>query len=165
MEAANGQANKDSSYVPLDNMTPEMRAEMERCARGSTPRPESSAVRAQVPPASGISPTRGTTSSAMASSTTPSRNCAASTSRVRWCANSAATSVRSRASRRGVREAQIDDLMELRKVGQVQRAGRKRRSPTPKPSSGATETTTHSGSACTNTTASRSWWNWAARSA
>jgi alkylhydroperoxidase family enzyme len=37
------------SYVPLDKMTPEMRAEMERCAREGTPRPESSAVRAHVP--------------------------------------------------------------------------------------------------------------------
>lgn len=37
------------SYVPLENMTPEMRAEMERCAREGTPRPESSAVRAHVP--------------------------------------------------------------------------------------------------------------------
>lgn len=37
------------SYVPLDEMTPEMRAEMERCAREGTPRPESSAVRAHVP--------------------------------------------------------------------------------------------------------------------
>ena len=32
-------------------MTPEMRAEMERCARDGTPRPESSAVRAHVPAA------------------------------------------------------------------------------------------------------------------
>jgi alkylhydroperoxidase family enzyme len=39
------------SYVPLDAMTPEMRAEMERCAREGTPRPESSAVRAHVPAA------------------------------------------------------------------------------------------------------------------
>jgi len=37
------------SYVPLEKMTPEMRAEMERCARMGTPRPESSAVRAHVP--------------------------------------------------------------------------------------------------------------------
>lgn len=37
------------SYVPLENLTPEMRAEMERCAREGTPRPESSAVRAHVP--------------------------------------------------------------------------------------------------------------------
>ncbi|MEX0863932.1 MAG: carboxymuconolactone decarboxylase family protein [Acidimicrobiia bacterium] len=37
------------SYVPLDDMTSEMRAEMERCAREGTPRPESSAVRAHVP--------------------------------------------------------------------------------------------------------------------
>jgi alkylhydroperoxidase family enzyme len=39
------------SYVPLEKMTPEMRVEMERCAREGTPRPESSAVRAHVPAA------------------------------------------------------------------------------------------------------------------
>ena len=39
------------SYVSLDEMTPEMREEMERCAREGTPRPESSAVRAHVPAA------------------------------------------------------------------------------------------------------------------
>jgi alkylhydroperoxidase family enzyme len=39
------------SYVPLGEMTPEMRAEMDRCARMGTPRPESSAVRAHVPAA------------------------------------------------------------------------------------------------------------------
>lgn len=45
-------ANKQRiSYVPLDDMTPDMRAEMERCAREGTPRPESSAVRAHVPKA------------------------------------------------------------------------------------------------------------------
>jgi alkylhydroperoxidase family enzyme len=37
------------SYVPLEKMTPEMRVEVERCAREGTPRPESSAVRAHVP--------------------------------------------------------------------------------------------------------------------
>ena len=37
------------SYVPLEKMTPEMRREMERCAKMGTPRPESSAVRAHVP--------------------------------------------------------------------------------------------------------------------
>ena len=36
------------SYIPLEQMTPDMRAEMERCAREGTPRPESSAVRAHV---------------------------------------------------------------------------------------------------------------------
>src|SRR5215211_7026983 len=39
------------SYVPLEDMTPEMRTEMERCAREGTPRPESSAIRAHVPAA------------------------------------------------------------------------------------------------------------------
>src|SRR5262245_29511635 len=39
------------SYFPLEDMTEEMRAEMDRCARQGTPRPESSAVRAHVPAA------------------------------------------------------------------------------------------------------------------
>jgi alkylhydroperoxidase family enzyme len=39
------------SYVPLADMTADMRAEMERCAREGTPRPESSAIRAHVPAA------------------------------------------------------------------------------------------------------------------
>jgi alkylhydroperoxidase family enzyme len=44
-------AKQRISYVPLEDMTAEMRAEMERCAREGTPRPESSAVRAHVPAA------------------------------------------------------------------------------------------------------------------
>jgi len=39
------------SYVPLEAMTADMRAEIERCAREGTPRPESSAIRAHVPAA------------------------------------------------------------------------------------------------------------------
>jgi len=42
-------AKQRISYVSIDDMTPEMRAEMERCAREGTPRPESSAIRAHVP--------------------------------------------------------------------------------------------------------------------
>ncbi len=38
-------------YVPLEAMDERMRAEMDRCAREGTPRPESSAVRAHVPAA------------------------------------------------------------------------------------------------------------------
>jgi alkylhydroperoxidase family enzyme len=37
------------SYVPLDKMDAGMRAEIDRCRREGTPRPESSAVRAHVP--------------------------------------------------------------------------------------------------------------------
>ena len=37
------------SYLPLEAMDDRMRAEMERCAREGTPRPESSAVRAHAP--------------------------------------------------------------------------------------------------------------------
>jgi alkylhydroperoxidase family enzyme len=39
------------SYVPPEEMTPEMQVEMERCAREGTPRPESTAIRAHVPAA------------------------------------------------------------------------------------------------------------------
>ena len=39
------------SYVPPEQVDSEMRAEMERCQREGTPRPESSAVRAHVPAA------------------------------------------------------------------------------------------------------------------
>jgi alkylhydroperoxidase family enzyme len=39
------------SYVPLEQMDDEMRAEMQRCQREGTPRPESSAIRAHVPAA------------------------------------------------------------------------------------------------------------------
>ena len=39
------------SYVPVEQMDDAMRAEMERCQREGTPRPESSAVRAHVPEA------------------------------------------------------------------------------------------------------------------
>ena len=42
-------AKQRISYIPLDQMTAEMRAEMERCAHEGTPRPESTAVRAHVP--------------------------------------------------------------------------------------------------------------------
>ena len=42
-------ATQRISYVALEKMTPEMRAEMERCAHEGTPRPESTAVRAHVP--------------------------------------------------------------------------------------------------------------------
>lgn len=41
-------AKQRISYVPLEKMDDKMRAEMERCAREGTPRPESSAVRAHV---------------------------------------------------------------------------------------------------------------------
>ncbi|MCH7852825.1 MAG: carboxymuconolactone decarboxylase family protein [Proteobacteria bacterium] len=37
------------SYVPFEEMSAEMQAEMERCVKEGTPRPESSAVRAHVP--------------------------------------------------------------------------------------------------------------------
>jgi alkylhydroperoxidase family enzyme len=41
-------AKQRISYVPLEKMDDAMRAEMARCAREGTPRPESSAVRAHV---------------------------------------------------------------------------------------------------------------------
>ena len=44
-------AEQRISYVPFEQMDGQMQAEMERCAREGTPRPESSAVRAHVPAA------------------------------------------------------------------------------------------------------------------
>jgi len=44
-------AKQRISYVPLEKMDEKMRAEMERCQREGTPRPESSAIRAHVPAA------------------------------------------------------------------------------------------------------------------
>ena len=44
-------ARQRISYVELSNMDAAMQAEMERCRREGTPRPESSAVRAHVPAA------------------------------------------------------------------------------------------------------------------
>ena len=41
--------NNRISYVPLEDMDERMQAEMHRCAREGTPRPESSAVRAHAP--------------------------------------------------------------------------------------------------------------------
>ena len=41
--------NQRISYVPPEAMDAQMRAELERCQREGTPRPESSAVRAHVP--------------------------------------------------------------------------------------------------------------------
>src|SRR5260370_42506823 len=37
------------SYLPAEQMDDDMRAELERCRREGTPRPESSAIRAHVP--------------------------------------------------------------------------------------------------------------------
>src|SRR5580704_1591247 len=42
-------AQQRISYVPLEKMDARMRAEMERCEREGTPRPESTAIRAHVP--------------------------------------------------------------------------------------------------------------------
>src|SRR5271155_4270419 len=42
-------AKQRISYIPLETMDARMRAEMERCQREGTPRPESSAIRAHVP--------------------------------------------------------------------------------------------------------------------
>jgi alkylhydroperoxidase family enzyme len=42
-------AQQRISYVALDDMDARMQAEMERCQREGTPRPESSAIRAHVP--------------------------------------------------------------------------------------------------------------------
>src|SRR6266704_826855 len=42
-------ATQRISYAPIEQLDDEMRAELDRCRREGTPRPESSAVRAHVP--------------------------------------------------------------------------------------------------------------------
>jgi alkylhydroperoxidase family enzyme len=42
-------ASQRISYVPVEQMDDRMRAELDRCSREGTPRPESSAIRAHVP--------------------------------------------------------------------------------------------------------------------
>ena len=103
------------SYVPLEDMTPEMRAEMERCAREGTPRPESSAVRAHVPAAFWFfanSLERPVPQRRPA--TTRSRSCAASTSRARSSASTAATSARRRARALGLDRGPVRRAAQLR---------------------------------------------------
>ena len=89
-------AKQRISYVPLDKMDDAMRAEMERCAREGTPRPESQAVRAHVPAAfwSFANSWRDVFKNGV--STTRSRSCAGSTCRAPSSASTAATSARSR---------------------------------------------------------------------
>ena len=60
-------AKQRISYAPLEKMNDAMRAEMERCQREGTPRPESSAVRAHVPACFWFFANSGTTFFATAS--------------------------------------------------------------------------------------------------
>ena len=88
-----------------------MRAELERCAREGTPRPESQAVRAHVPAVFWSFANSWRDIFTPASPTTPSRSCAGSTSRARSRASSAATSARSRRPAGTVNEDHVDDLI------------------------------------------------------
>ncbi len=88
-------ATQRISYVPLEKMDAKMRAEMERCQREGTPRPESTAVRAHVPAAFWFfADSWKNLFHTMACSITPSRSCAGSTCRARCNASIAAISVR-----------------------------------------------------------------------
>jgi len=72
------------SYVdPADIKDPAMLAELDRCRREGTPRPESQAVRAHVPATFWSFANSCATCSTTAFLTTASRSCAASMSRIR----------------------------------------------------------------------------------
>ena len=71
------------SYLPLEAMDEEMRAEMDRCMREGTPRPESSAVRAHVPACFWAFARSWETIFATEYAITPSRSYAACTCRAR----------------------------------------------------------------------------------
>ena len=128
------------SYVPLEDMTPEMRAEMERCAREGTPRPESTAVRAHVPAAFWFFancvarplPQRDRRPR-------HSRSCAASTSRAASSASTAATSARCRARGSGLDEGSTTSCSTSR-LADATTSARRPRSPTPRRSPGDGET-------------------------
>ena len=139
------------SYVPLEDMTPEMRAEMERCAREGTPRPESSAIRAHVPAAfwffanSWQRPVPRGRPRARAQGAVPRLHLALGQVRVlrqpalregpRGSGSSRASTTSCSTSRARRRSA----------------SARRRRSPTPRRSPGASTPTTRSGSGCTRT--------------
>ena len=139
------------SYVPLEDMTPEMRAEMERCAREGTPRPESSAVRAHVPAAFWFFANgwndlfrNGVLDHAI------KELCRVYISRsvkCEYCGNQRSV----KGAEQGLDRGPVRRAAQLRERRRVRRAARRPRSPTPRRSPGTSTPTTRSGTACTRT--------------
>jgi len=157
-------AKQRISYVPLEKMDAAMRAEMERCAREGTPRPESTAVRAHVPSCFWFFAN--------------SWNDIFSQRHPRPCAEGSSASLRfALGDLRVLRQPALDQGRErraagsalrrshqFRKISQVQRPGKRLRSPMPKRSSGGSTPMMRSGSACISIFRNRSWSSWVARS-
>jgi alkylhydroperoxidase family enzyme len=99
------------SYVPLEAMDDRMRAEMRRCAEHGTPRPESSAVRAHVPAAfwAFADSWQALFRDGVCDHSVKElcRVYVSRTVKCEYCGNQRST----RASQRGLREQQYDDLL------------------------------------------------------
>ena len=144
------------SYVPLEEMTPEMQAEMERCAREGTPRPESTAVRAHVPAAFWFFANSWNDLFRDGIVDHPLKElCRVYVSRsvkCEYCGNQ-----RSEKGREGgLVEGKYDELLNFESLRDATASARRPRSPTPRRSSGPATPTTRSGSGCTRTSARRS---------
>ena len=151
-------AKQRISYVPLEKMDAKMRQEMERCQREGTPRPESSAIRAHVQACFWFFADswnnifrNGVLDHAI------KELCRLYVSRsvqCEYCGNQ--RSVKSTTSGALI-EDHVHGPAQFREVHQITTSARRRRWPMPKRSPGTSTPTTRSGTACTRTSASRSW--------
>ncbi len=140
-------AKQRISYVPLEKMDAAMRAEMERCQREGTPRRRARPSAPMCRPRSGSLEGPGTTSSAMARSTTLSRSCADFTCPVRSSANIAESALGQGDVASG---ALVEDQVMTFSTSRSRRAttsARRRRSPMRRRSCGGSRPTMRSGSA------------------
>ena len=150
-------AKQRISYVPLEAMDSAMQDEMDRCAREGTPRPESSAVRAHVPACFWFFANswrdifrNGVLDHAI------KELCRLYVSRsviCEYCGNQ-------RSMKATTSGAMIEDHVTTCSISRnppITTSARRRRSPMPRRSPGVSTPTTRSGSACTGTSASRSW--------
>ena len=140
-----------------------MRAEMERCAREGTPRPESQAVRAHVPALfwSFANSWRDIFHNGVCDHAIKElcRLYVSRSVKCEFCGNQRSI----KAAKQGLTRTKTDDLVNFEKSTRYNDA-RKPRSPTPKRSPGGSTPTTRSGSGCTSISASPSWSSSAASS-
>jgi len=144
------------SYLPFEAMDDEMRAEMERCRREGTPRPESSAVRAHVPACFwAFARSWETIFRDGVCDHAIKELCRVYVSRsvkCEYCGNQRSEQARAH----GLSEGQYDDLLNFETSATL--GDRERRHwPTRRPSPGASIPVTRCGSGCTGTSPSPNW--------